>query len=60
MKNFKMKRKNEKNKKNFPERGFEPQIFRNFHALDLNFHVKPEIKSKQASKRDSTLVMGWA
>ena len=35
---------NEKKKgqKNFdlPERGFEPQIFSNFPAHDLNFHVK--------------------
>ncbi len=23
-----------------PERGFEPQIFSNFPAHDLNFHVK--------------------
>ena len=36
-----------------PERGFEPQIFSNFSAHDLNFHGK--IKSKQASKRDGTL-----
>ena len=36
-----------------PEREFEPQIFCNFPAHDLNFHGKePEIKSKQASKRD--------
>ena len=36
--------KNEKKKgqKNFdlPERGFEPHIFSNFPAHDLNFHVK--------------------
>ena len=35
---------NEKKKgqKNFdlPERGFEPQIFSNFPAHDLNFHMK--------------------
>ena len=35
---------NEKKKgqKNFdlPERGFEPQIFSNFPAHDLNFHLK--------------------
>ena len=32
----------EKDKKNFdlPERGFEPQIFSNFPANDLNFHGK--------------------
>ena len=33
---------NENDKKNIdhPERGFEPQIFSNFPAHDLNFHVK--------------------
>ena len=38
VKNLKMKRK--KGQKNFdlPERGFEPQIFSNFPAHDLNFH----------------------
>ena len=41
----------------FPEWGFEPQIFSNFPAHDLNFHGREgdEIKSKQASKRDRTL-----
>ena len=41
-----------------PERGFKPQIFSNFPAHDLNFHEseEPEIKSKQASKRDWTLL----
>ena len=39
MENLKMKRK--KDKKNFlPEWGFEPQIFSNFLAHDLNFHGK--------------------
>ena len=40
MENFKMKRK--KGQKIFvlPERGFEPQIFNNFPANDLNFYVK--------------------
>ena len=40
-----------------PERGFEPQIFSNFPALDLNFMESEgdEIKSKQASKKDRTL-----
>ena len=40
MENLKMKRK--KGQKNFdlPERGFEPQIFSNFPAHDLNFHGK--------------------
>ena len=35
MENLKMERKND-----LPERGFEPQIFSNFPAHDLNFHVK--------------------
>ena len=41
------------------ERGFEPQFFSNFPAQDLNFmeSEEPEIKSKQASKRDRTLVI---
>ena len=39
VKNLKMNRK--KNKKfDLLERGFEPQIFSNFPAHDLNFHVK--------------------
>jgi hypothetical protein len=40
MANLKMKRK--KNKKIFdlPEQGFEPQIFSNFSAHDMKFHVK--------------------
>ena len=40
-----------------PEQGFEPQIFSNFPAHDLNFHGREgdEIKSKQASKRDMSL-----
>ena len=40
-----------------PERGFDPQIFSNFPAHDLNFHGREgdEIKSKQASKRERTL-----
>ena len=52
-----MKRKMKK-KNDLPERGFEPHIFSNFPAHDLNFHVElePEIKSKQASKRDRTLL----
>jgi hypothetical protein len=37
VKNLKMKRK-EKKKFDVPERGFEPQIFGNFPAHDLNFH----------------------
>ena len=40
MEYLKMKRK--KGQKNFdlPEQGFEPQIFSNFPAHDLNFHGK--------------------
>ena len=40
------------------ERGFEPHIFSNFPAHDLNFHGREgdEIKSNQASKRDRTLL----
>ena len=58
VKNLKMKRKKEKKCFDLPERGFEPQIFSNFPAHDLNFmeSEEPEIKSKQASKRDRTLV----
>ena len=42
MENLKIKRKKKKGQKNFdlPERGFEPQIFTNFPAHDLNFHGK--------------------
>ena len=45
-----------------PKRGFEPQIFSNFPAHDLNFHEREgdEIKSKQASKRDRTLTSYYA
>jgi hypothetical protein len=39
MENLKMKRKKDK-KFDLPEQGFEPQIFSNFPAYDLNFHVK--------------------
>ena len=53
VKNLKMKRKKNKFFFDLPEQGFEPQIFTNFPAHDLNFHGK--IKSKQASKRDRTL-----
>ena len=40
-----------------PDRGFEPHIFSNFPAHDLNFHGMEgdKIKPKQASKRDRTL-----
>jgi hypothetical protein len=40
VKNSKMKRKKEKNNFDLPEQGFEPQIFSNFPAHDLNFHGK--------------------
>jgi hypothetical protein len=39
VKNLKMKRKNDKFF-DLPERGFEPQIFSNSPAHDLNFHEK--------------------
>jgi hypothetical protein len=39
MENLKMKRKKEQNFFDFPEQGFEPQIFSNFSTHDLNFHV---------------------
>ena len=57
MKNLILNRKRTKKIFDFPERGFEPQIFINFPAHDLNFHEREgdEIKSKQASKRDRTL-----
>ena len=53
VKNLKMKKK-EQNFFDLPERGFEPQIFSNIPAHDLNFQ-ELEIKSKQASKRDRTI-----
>ena len=40
MENLKMKRKKGQNFFDLPELGFEPQIFSNFSAHDLNFHVK--------------------
>ena len=40
MENLKMKRKKDKKNFDLPERGFEPQIFSNFPAHDLNFHGK--------------------
>ena len=40
MENLKMKRKKDKKKFDLPEPGFEPQIFSNFPANDLNFHGK--------------------
>jgi hypothetical protein len=40
MENLEMKTKKGQKKFDLPERGFEPQIFSNFPAHDLNFHVK--------------------
>ena len=40
MGNLKMKIKRDKNSFDLPERVFEPQIFSNFPAHDLNFHGK--------------------
>jgi hypothetical protein len=37
---FKKKKKKEQKIVDLPERGFEPQIFSNFPAHDLNFHGK--------------------
>ena len=39
MKNFENEKKKDKRKFDIPERGFEPQIFSNFCALDLNLKV---------------------
>ena len=39
VKNFNLKRKNGQKMFDLLERGFEPQIFSNFHALDLNLRV---------------------
>ena len=40
MENLKMKRKKEQKNFDLPEREFEPQIFNNFPAYDLDFHGK--------------------
>ena len=40
MENLRMKRKKDKKKFNLSEQEFEPQIFSNFSAHDLNFHGK--------------------
>ena len=40
MENLKMKSKKRQNFFDLPEWGFEPQIFSNFPAHDLNFHGK--------------------
>ena len=40
LKNLKMKIKKGQKFFDLPERGFEPQIFSNFPAHDLNFHGK--------------------
>ena len=39
MENLKMERKKGQIKFGLPELGFEPKIFSNFPAYDLNFHV---------------------
>jgi hypothetical protein len=50
MENLKMKRKKGPNFFDLSERGFEPQIFSNFSAHDLIFHVmcgaRDQIKKK--------------
>ena len=51
---FENEKKKEQDFFDLLERGFEPQIFSNLPAHDLNFLRK--IKSKQASKRDRTLL----
>ena len=38
VKKLKKKKKKEQKFLDLPERGFEPQIFINFPAYDLNFH----------------------
>ena len=40
VKNLKKRRKKIQKKFDLSEQGFEPQIFSNFPAHDLNFHVK--------------------
>ena len=37
---FENEKKKEQKRFDLPERGFEPQIFRNFPNHNLNFHVK--------------------
>ena len=37
---FENEKKNEQKNSDLPKRGFEPQIFNNFPAHDLNFHGK--------------------
>ena len=56
-----MKWKQQQQKNDLLEQEFEPRIFSNFPAHDLNFHGKwkPEIKSKQASKRDRAYLINW-
>ena len=45
---FENEKKKGQNFFDFPEQGFEPQIFSNFPDHDLNFHAD-EIKSRQGS-----------
>ena len=40
MENLKMNRKRTKKFFDLPEQGFEPQIFSNFPAHNLNFHLR--------------------
>ena len=55
---FENKKKKEQHFFDLPEQGFEPQIFSNFPVHDWIFmeSEEPEIKSKQASKRDRTIL----
>jgi hypothetical protein len=46
MHNFKIKPKQGQIFLPLPEGGFEPQIFSNFPAHDLNFHVKFEARDQ--------------
>ena len=54
---FENEKKKGQKKFDLPEQGFEPQIFSNFPAHDLNFHVKWGARDqiKKASKGDRNL-----
>ena len=56
VKNLKMKGKKEKKIFDLPDWGFEHQIFSNFPTQDFMEGEGDKIKSKQASKRDRTLL----
>ena len=43
MENLKTQQKKDKKIFDLPERGFEPQIFSNFPAYDLNYHIKTSL-----------------